>query len=126
MCKKDGWVIFKNSELLCGELGKVTMGESKTGLMYALIRDNSTRIAITCMRRVAKLSARWLSNYGMSIGIGDVTPDTEVSKKKEIIMMEGEKECDKLISLFKDDKLEREAGCDMAQSLESKLNKELG
>lgn len=42
MCHKDGWVIFKNSELMCGGLGKVTMGsESKTGLMYSLIRDNS-------------------------------------------------------------------------------------
>ena len=45
MCHKDGWVVFKNSELLAGCLGKVTMGsESKTGLMYALIRDNSVEM----------------------------------------------------------------------------------
>lgn len=75
MCHKDGWVVFKNSELLAGCLGKVTMGsESKTGLMYALIRDNSVEIATKCMLRVSKFSSRWISNYGMSIGIGDVTP----------------------------------------------------
>ena len=75
MCQKDGWVVFKNSELLAGCLGKVTMGsESKTGLMYALIRDNSVEIATKCMLRVSKFSSRWISNYGMSIGIGDVTP----------------------------------------------------
>jgi DNA-directed RNA polymerase III subunit RPC1 len=26
------------------------------------------------MHRIAKLSSRWLSNYGMTIGISDVTP----------------------------------------------------
>ena len=75
MCPRDGWVVFKNSELLCGNLGKTTMGsESKTGLMYALIRDNSVEIATRCMLRVSKFSSRWISNYGMSIGINDVTP----------------------------------------------------
>ena len=74
MCSRDGWVVFKNSELLCGNLGKTTMGsESKTGLMYALIRDNSVEIATRCMLRVSKFSSRWISNYGMSIGINDVT-----------------------------------------------------
>jgi DNA-directed RNA polymerase III subunit RPC1 len=47
---------------------------SKNGLFYSLIRDNSSEVAAMCMLRVAKFSSRWLSNYGMSIGIGDVTP----------------------------------------------------
>lgn len=40
MCKKDGWVIFKNTELLSGQLGKSTLGGNKSGLIYALLRDN--------------------------------------------------------------------------------------
>jgi DNA-directed RNA polymerase III subunit RPC1 len=75
MCPKDGWVMFKNSELLCGNLCKTTMGSgSKTGLFYSLIRDNSVKAAAACMLRVSKFSSRWLTNYGMSIGISDVTP----------------------------------------------------
>lgn len=75
MCVNDGWVIFQNSELVCGNLCKTTMGNgSKTGLFYSLIRDNSTDVAAACMLRVSKFSARWISNQGMSIGIGDVTP----------------------------------------------------
>lgn len=47
---------------------------SKTGLFYSLQRDNSVEVAAQCMLRVAKFSSRWISNYGMSIGISDVTP----------------------------------------------------
>ena len=87
MCAKDGWVTFKNSELLSGGLGKVTMGsESKTGLMYSLIRDNSVEIATKCMLRVSKFSSRWISNYGMSIGIGDVTPFPNLLSEKETML----------------------------------------
>lgn len=42
MCFKDGWVLFKNSELLCGALGKLTLGSGNKGsLFYILVRDNS-------------------------------------------------------------------------------------
>lgn len=45
MCPKDGYVIFKDSELLSGNLGKSTLGAgSKSGLFYRLIRDNSAVI----------------------------------------------------------------------------------
>lgn len=38
---KDGYVVFKNSELLAGQLGKNTLGGNKTGLIYTLLRDNN-------------------------------------------------------------------------------------
>jgi len=95
MCPRDGWVIFKNSELICGGLGKTTMGgESKTGLMYSLIRDNSVDIATRCMLRVSKFSSRWISNYGMSIGIGDVTPFPNLLIEKDKMLKVGYQKCD--------------------------------
>jgi DNA-directed RNA polymerase III subunit RPC1 len=43
MCPKDGYIHFKNSELLSGALGKLTLGSgSKGSLFYILIRDNSS------------------------------------------------------------------------------------
>lgn len=30
MCPNDGYVYFHNSELICGQLGKVTLGEKLT------------------------------------------------------------------------------------------------
>jgi len=42
MCAKDGYVMFQSSELLCGNLGKTTLGSgNKNGLFYRLSRDNS-------------------------------------------------------------------------------------
>lgn len=78
MCLKDGWVIFCNSELLSGQLGKNTLGGNKSGLIYTLLRDNNNESACEVMHRISKLSSRWISNYGMTIGIGDVTPSKEL------------------------------------------------
>jgi len=126
MCPKDGWVIFKNSELLCGGLGKITMGgESKTGLMYSLIRDNTVEIATRCMLRVSKFSSRWISNYGMSIGIGDVTPFANLLVEKDRMLKLGYKNCDNMIQLYEKGELTLKAGCNQEQTLESNLNKEL-
>jgi DNA-directed RNA polymerase III subunit RPC1 len=34
MCRHDGWVLFRNSELLSGNLGKKILGGSKNGLFF--------------------------------------------------------------------------------------------
>lgn len=126
MCTNDGWVIFQNSELLCGNLCKTTMGSgSKVGLFYSLQRDNSVEAAARCMLRVSKFSARWLTNYGMSIGISDVSPFNELIKEKKALLEVGYKNCDELIDQYKQGKLVLKAGCSDEQSLESYLNGEL-
>ena len=38
MCPTDGYVLFYKSELICGNLGKTTLGAgNKTGLFYRLL-----------------------------------------------------------------------------------------
>ena len=47
MCPMDGWVVFSDSELMCGNLGKTTLGSgNKNGLFYRLIKDNSEECAV--------------------------------------------------------------------------------
>ncbi|KAF1790063.1 RNA polymerase Rpb1, domain 5 [Phytophthora cactorum] len=91
MCWKDGYVCFRNSELICGNLGKKTLGDgSKQGLFYVLIRDHGSHEAARCMNRLAKLCARWLGNFkGFSIGIDDVTPSEELAKEKQKLLQAG-------------------------------------
>jgi DNA-directed RNA polymerase III subunit RPC1 len=126
MCRNDGWVIFQNSELMCGNLCKTTMGgESKTGMIYSLIRDNSEKVAAQCMLRLSKLSSRWISNYGMSIGIGDVTPFNKLNESKAALLESGYQNCDKIIEKYEKGELVLKAGCNAEQTLESYLNKEL-
>lgn len=126
MCKNDGYVHYVNSELISGNLGKKTLGDgSKKGLFYSLIRDYSGEIAAECMMRLSKFTSRWLSNYGMTIGISDVTPMAILTSEKAKLIEEKYACCDELIQLYHDGKLEKKAGCDMEQTLESRLNGEL-
>lgn len=74
---------IRNGELLCGNLDKAALGSSKHGLIYVLIRDVSPDVAANVMLRMTKMSTRWLTNYGFSIGIEDVTPMSHLSAMKE-------------------------------------------
>jgi len=84
---------------------------SKQGLYYSLIRDNSYIVAAACMSRIAKFSARWLSTYGLSIGINDVTPFEKLNEAKQDLLDNGYSKCDEMIDVFKTGKLELKAGC---------------
>ena len=123
MCIKDGFVVIQNSEHLCGNLCKKTVGGgSKKGLFYSLIRDNTLEVAAACMLRLSKFSARWISNRGFSIGINDVTPFPMLVQKKAELLKECDADCEKLIESYRAGELELRAGCDLEQSLEAALN----
>jgi len=90
-CRNDGWVAFRNSELVSGNIAKKTIGDgSKTGLLFVLMRDCGVGDAATAMDRWAKFSARYLGGHrGLSIGISDVTPSTRLREIKHSILLEG-------------------------------------
>ncbi|KAJ7947738.1 DNA-directed RNA polymerase subunit [Quillaja saponaria] len=120
MCTNDGFVYFRNSELISGQLGKVTLGNgNKDGLFSVLLRDYKPHAAASCMNRLAKLSARWIGNHGFSIGIDDVQPKEILISKKDQTISDGYRKCDDFIEAFNKGKLELKAGCDAAQSLEA-------
>ncbi|KAK6935961.1 RNA polymerase Rpb1, domain 5 [Dillenia turbinata] len=122
MCPNDGFVCFRNSELICGQLGKATLGNgNKDGLYSVLLRDYNTHAAAACMNRLAKLSARWIGNHGFSIGIDDVQPGETLNNEKKAKISEEYQNCDHLIQSYNEGSLPLEAGCDAAQTLEAKI-----
>jgi DNA-directed RNA polymerase III subunit RPC1 len=125
MCPKDGYVVFRDSELMCGNICKPTVGGDKSGLLYILLREFSSNAAATLLNRVAKLSARWIGDRGFSIGIDDVTPTNKVNYVKSKLLEKGYSTCDDKISLFKRGKLPPMSGCNEEQTLESLLLGEL-
>lgn len=90
-CSNDGWVSFRNSELVSGNIAKKTLGDgSKTGLIYVLLRDFGTHEAARCMNRWAKFCSRYMGGHrGLSIGISDVTPSEQLRSIKHSILQEG-------------------------------------
>lgn len=126
MCKNDGWVIFRNSELISGNLGKKVLGGAKNGLFFRLIRDNSVHAAVACMSRIAKLSSRWLMNRGFTIGIDDVAASNTVNHEKAKIATEKYKVVEELIASLHAGTLAPKPGCTPEQTLEALVNGELG
>ncbi|KAL6133376.1 hypothetical protein ACLB2K_065613 [Fragaria x ananassa] len=89
MCSNDGFVYFRNSELLAGQLGKATLGNgNKDGLYSVILRDYDAHAAASCMNHLAKLSARWIGNHGFLIGLSDVQPSDNLYDEKEKIIKE--------------------------------------
>ncbi|CAH9057872.1 unnamed protein product [Cuscuta epithymum] len=126
MCPNDGFVYFRNSELISGQLGKATLGNgNKDGLYSVLLRDYNTHGAATCMNRLAKLSARWIGNHGFSIGIDDVQPGNELAAKKRMEIENGYGLCENYIALYNKGELKLLPGCDAAQTLETEITREL-
>lgn len=122
MTLADGFVYFRNSELISGQLGKATLGNgNKDGLYSVLLRDYGPHGAAVCMNRLAKLSARWIGNHGFSIGIDDVQPGERLNKNKRARVLEGYGQCDELIQSYSKGQLKLQPGCDAAQTLEAQI-----
>jgi DNA-directed RNA polymerase III subunit RPC1 len=62
------------------------------------------------MHRIAKLSARWIGSYGMTIGIGDVTPSKSLEQINKNVIEESYKEYDKYMLSYKIGTLESKPG----------------
>ena len=125
-CESDGYILFSNSELLCGNLGKKVLGGSKPGLFFVIIRDASPAAASLAMGRVARLAARWLMNRGMTIGIDDVTPSAEISNFKRSVTQTKYDLVTEKIQEFAEGRLPLKPGCTAEQTLEAIINGELG
>jgi DNA-directed RNA polymerase III subunit RPC1 len=127
-CKNDGWVAFRNSELISGNIAKKTLGDgSKTGLIYVLRRDCGVYEAAKCLDRWAKFCSRYMGSHkGLSIGISDVTPSDKVRNIKHEILRQGYTKAEEIIRLYEGGELELRPGCNLLQSLEEMLNGILG
>ena len=126
MCPDDGYVCFQDSELICGVMDKAWLGDGqKNGLFAILLRDNGAAAAARCMSRMAKHAARFLCDFGFSIGVGDVMPTANLDRQKAVLIREGTALCQEKIDDFERGTLEPSPGCTAEQTLESFINGEL-
>ncbi|OAA54075.1 DNA-directed RNA polymerase III subunit RPC1 [Niveomyces insectorum RCEF 264] len=123
MCPNDGWLVIRNSEIMCGRMDKSTVGSGKKdSIFYVILRDFGPDAAVTAMNRLAKLCARFLGNRGFSIGVIDVFPTEPLKIEKEELVKDANKKCDVLIETFKAGKLEKAPGCNPEQTLENAIS----
>ena len=123
MCDRDGYLIVRNSEVMCGIFDKETIGaKGKRTLFYVIMRDYGAQEAADAMCRLSKLSARWLSNFGFSVGINDVQPGGYLKERKDELIKKAYRDVKHMIKDFEVGKLEAQAGCDADQTLENKIS----
>ncbi|OLL24291.1 DNA-directed RNA polymerase III subunit rpc1 [Neolecta irregularis DAH-3] len=123
MSPNDGYLIIRNSEVMCGVMDKATVGDGKkNSVFYVILRDYGALEAANAMNRLAKLCARWLGNQGFSIGINDVQPGRRLRDKKDELVETAYRECDNLIRLLQQGKLECQPGFGPEDTLEAKVS----
>ncbi|KKY32415.1 putative dna-directed rna polymerase iii subunit rpc1 [Diaporthe ampelina] len=123
MCPNDGWLVIRNSEIMCGVMDKSTVGSGKKdSIFYVILRDYGPDAAAGAMNRLARLCARSLTNQGFSIGVGDVFPVNGLTESKDRLVEAAYKKCDELIATYKAGKLDKAPGCDMEQTLENSIS----
>ena len=94
MCPDDGWVCFRNGELMSGVVDKSIIGGGAKESLYAvLLRDFSAEASALCMSRLAKLTARFLADHGFSIGIQDVQATAAIMQEQEVLFRDGYAVC---------------------------------
>jgi DNA-directed RNA polymerase III subunit RPC1 len=121
-CENDGWLVIRDSEVMCGVMDKSTIGSGKKeSIFFVILRDYGPDFASQAMNRLSKLSARWLTNAGFSIGISDVFPGDKLDAEKNLLVDTAYAKCDDLIKQFQAGSLERSAGCDEEQTMENEM-----
>lgn len=126
MCPRDAYVCFRGGELMCGQIGKKSIGDgSKNSVLYVLGRECGNDAAAFAMNRLARFAARWHSDNGFSIGVDDVTPSVVLQRRKESLVNAGYAKCDEHIEKLRLGRLELRPGCTAEESLEGILTAEL-
>jgi DNA-directed RNA polymerase III subunit RPC1 len=119
----DGWLVIRNSEIMCGVMDKSTIGSGKKdNVFYIMLRDFGPAAAAEGMNRLSKLSARWFTNMGFSIGITDVYPSARLVQTKNDLVEKAYAACDEIIAKYKAGKLEKMPGSDELQTMESHVS----
>lgn len=119
----DAWLVIRNSEVMCGVMDKSTVGDGKKdSVFYVMMRDFGPDYAVQAMNRLAKLSARWLTNRGFSIGVSDVTPGKQLVEKKTQLIEKAYIDAKKIVELYNSGQLERDAGCDEELTMENRIS----
>lgn len=126
LCRTDGFVVVRNSELLCGQVDKSILGSgSKSNIFYLLLKDFTGDEAGNALCRLARTISNFIANRGFSLGIDDVTPTRSLEEEKMNLLTNGYTAVNQNIIDEKEGRLEAEAGLSKNETLEAMILKEL-
>nr|CCC93479.1 DNA-directed RNA polymerase iii largest subunit [Trypanosoma congolense IL3000] len=125
-CASEGYVAFLDSCFISGRLDKKLLGGgAKDGLFARLHTLAGGEYTARVMSRIAQFTTRYLTNYGFSLGLGDVAPTAELNERKAAVLNRSVETCNRLIASAKTGRMIPLPGLTVRQSLEARLNTEL-
>ncbi|VAH84342.1 unnamed protein product [Triticum turgidum subsp. durum] len=122
MCPNDGFVYFRNSELLSGQVGKKTLDWKANQNLIDVLSPVYKKFVLIQGIYLFSCSARFIGNHGFSIGVDDVQPGESLNEKKGKTIGEGYQECHELIAQYSKGALKPQPGCSRAQTLEARIS----
>lgn len=126
LCKADGFVVIRNSELLCGQVDKSILGSgSKSNVFYLMLKDFNGDEAGNALCRLARTISNFIAHRGFSLGIDDVTPTASLEQEKMNLLKNGYATVNQNIIEEREGRLEAEAGLTRSATLEAMILKEL-
>lgn len=126
LCRADGFVVVRNSELMCGQVDKSILGSgSKSNIFYLMLKDFTGDEAGNALCRLARTISNFIANRGFSLGIDDVTPTNSLEHEKMNLLTNGYATVNEKIFEEKEGRLEAEAGLTRSETLEAMILKEL-
>jgi DNA-directed RNA polymerase III subunit RPC1 len=107
VCPYEGWVLFQKGQLLAGRIGKNTIGSGDKSSVYCMLStSHSFKFTIECMLKNSIVGSKWISEYGFSIGIDDVSSKPSFFFEKKRLIHHGYNLCQSIHSIFKKQKNE--------------------
>lgn len=85
-CPKDGHVLVKNGELLCGRFMKKEVGATSGGLVHIVWKDHSPEVCKDWMSHTQNLVNNWLINHGFTVGVQDIIAKQSTNDKIQVAL----------------------------------------
>ena len=85
----EGFVVVRNSELLCGVLDKNALGNSSYGLVHAVHEAHGATMAGRLLSAMGRLLTVFLSHCGATCGVGDLCLAPAADARRRELVVEG-------------------------------------
>ena len=114
------WLCFnKKFSVIIWIINKETIGNgNKKGLIFDLIKVCGDLECAKFLVRISKFCSRWICDYGVSYGLGDITQGNDLIKCKQMEIDKSFKVCDIEIKKYNNGEIKIEPGLNMDQTLE--------
>nr|UXY88314.1 RNA polymerase III largest subunit [Cryptomonas curvata] len=107
VCPYEGWILFQKGQLLAGRIGKNTIGSGDKSSIYSMLAtSHSFKFTIECMLKNSLIGSKWISEFGFSIGIDDVSSKSSFFCEKKRLISHGYNLCQSIHSVFQKQKNE--------------------